>query len=118
MYTLSLAFMAVAAVPFAMVLLGLMRSIVASLERLRKGAEIIGSGDLDHRIGISSEDEIGAVARAFDRMSEKLRAATVSRDELAVEVAEREKAAAALETELAERRRAEENARHLASIRN
>jgi PAS domain S-box-containing protein len=116
MYTLSLAFMAVAAVPFAMVLLGLMRSIVASLERLRKGAEIIGSGDLDHRIGISSEDEIGAVARAFDRMSEKLRAATVSRDELAVEVAQRKKTEAALENELAERRLAEENARHLASF--
>jgi PAS domain S-box-containing protein len=116
MYTLSLAFMAVAAVPFAMVLLGLMRSIVASLERLRKGAEIIGSGDLDHRIGIYSEDEIGAVARAFDRMSEKLRAATVSRDELAVEVAQRKKTEAALENELAERRLAEENARHLASF--
>ena len=116
MYTLSLAFMAVAAVPFAMVLLGLMRSIAASLERLRKGADIVGSGDLDHRIGISSEDEIGAVAKAFDRMTEKLRAATVSRDELAVEVAHRQRTEAALERELAERRRAEESARHLASF--
>jgi PAS domain S-box-containing protein len=116
MYTLSLAFMAVAAVPFAMVLFGLMRSITGSLERLRKGADIIGSGDLDHRIGISSEDEIGAVARAFDRMSEKLQAATVSRDELAVEAVQRKKTEAALENELAERRLAEESARHLASF--
>jgi PAS domain S-box-containing protein len=116
MYTISLAFMAVAAVPFAMVLLGLMRSIAVSLERLRKGADIIGSGDLEHRIGISSEDEIGAVAKAFDRMSEKLRAATVSRDELAVEVAQRKRTEAALENELAERRLAEESARHLASF--
>src|SRR5512134_2008382 len=65
MYTLSLAVMAVAAVSFAMVLLGLMKSITASLERLQKGADIIGSGDLDYRIGLSSEDETGAVAQAF-----------------------------------------------------
>ena len=115
-YTLSLAFMAVAAVPFAMILLGLVRRIGVSLEKLQKGADIIGSGDLDHRIGISSEDEIGAVAKAFDRMSEKLKAATVSRDELAAEVAQRKRTEAALENELAERRLAEETARHLASF--
>ncbi|MGE5699694.1 MAG: PAS domain-containing protein [Deltaproteobacteria bacterium] len=115
-YTLSLAFMAVAAVPFAMILLGLMRRIAASLDKLQKGADMIGRGDLDHRIGISSEDEIGAVANAFDRMSEKLQAATVSRDELTAEVAQRKRTEAALENELAERRIAEETARHLASF--
>ncbi|MEW6721601.1 MAG: histidine kinase dimerization/phosphoacceptor domain -containing protein [Thermodesulfobacteriota bacterium] len=64
------------------VLTGLTRSIAFSLEKLRKGAEAVETGGLDHRIGIISNDEFGDLARDFDRMSGKLQATTVSRDEL------------------------------------
>ena len=115
-FLLALAVTAAATAPVTLLLLGLMKRIGASLERLRRGTELIGGGNLDHRIGISSKDEIGDLSRAFDLMSGKLHATTVSRDRLAAEVEERKRSEAALEKELVERKLAEERARHLASF--
>ena len=56
----------------AFILAGTMKTISASLTRLVRGAEKIGSGDLDHRIGMTETNEIGDLARAFDRMTEQL----------------------------------------------
>ncbi|HWH80382.1 MAG TPA: ATP-binding protein [Candidatus Binatus sp.] len=42
---------------------------------LREGAEQIGSGNLDHRVSIESEDEIGDLAQQFNRMADQLRSA-------------------------------------------
>lgn len=55
------------------------KSITVPLARLRSGADIIGEGNLAHRIGFSSADELGALSTAFDRMTERLQA---SREEL------------------------------------
>lgn len=44
------------------------RNITRSVNKLAKGAEIIGKGNLEHQIDITSKDEIGDLARAFDRM--------------------------------------------------
>lgn len=85
-------------------LLGMTRSITASLTRLREGTESIGAGDLDHRVATSDGDEIGDLSRAFDRMTGRLQAVTVSRDTLRQEVEERTKAEAALEESLAKLR--------------
>jgi PAS domain S-box-containing protein len=68
------------------------RSIAGPVARLRAGVERVGAGDLDHRIGIATDDEIGQLSAAFDRMTERLKATTVSRDELLKEVAERTRA--------------------------
>ncbi len=43
------------------------------VEHLRAGAELIGTGDLDHQIEIRSQDEIGGLARAFNQMAASLR---------------------------------------------
>jgi signal transduction histidine kinase/HAMP domain-containing protein len=83
--------------------LRMMRHITDSLDRFRRGTEIVGRGDLTHRIGLSATDEIGRLAHAFDRMADDLRATTVSRDALAAEVAQRKRAE-------------EENQRLLASL--
>jgi PAS domain S-box-containing protein len=72
--------------------LRMMQRITGPLDRLRRGTEIVGRGDLTHRIGLSSTDEIGRLAQAFDRMADNLRATTVSRDELAAEVRQRQRA--------------------------
>lgn len=67
----------------------LARHLAVSLDRLGAGARRLSEGDLDHRLGVTSDDELGEVAAAFDRMAEALRANTVTRQQLAREVAER-----------------------------
>jgi signal transduction histidine kinase len=75
--------------PLTIVLIRMMRRINSSLTNLRVGTEIIGSGNLAHRIGLGSDDEIGELSRAFDRMAAHLQSVTVSKDQLQNEVDER-----------------------------
>jgi signal transduction histidine kinase len=70
----------------------LARSINEPLKRLKKGAEIIGAGNLDYTIGSESKDEIGQLSGAFDRMVYNLKKVTASRDELNKEMGERKRA--------------------------
>jgi methyl-accepting chemotaxis protein len=49
----------------------LVRSITTPLRKLLEGTDKVGRGMLDHRVGIQSKDEIGELAAAFDRMTEK-----------------------------------------------
>jgi len=46
-----------------------------SLSTLKLGTERIGEGDLNHRIAVFHEDEIGDLAKAFNRMADKLSSA-------------------------------------------
>ncbi len=57
------------------------RTISLPLRNLSAGAEEIGSGNLEYKVGTSAKDEIGELSRAFDRMTEELKKTTVSRDE-------------------------------------
>ena len=68
------------------------RNISKPLDELTKGAEIIGKGDLEHRVGVKSKDELGQLANAFNKMTESLKKTTASRDELGREVTERKRA--------------------------
>ena len=68
---------------------GVSQSFTKSLRALQSGAELIGSGNLDHQVGTRAGDEIGQLSRAFDRMTADLSA---SRRELESEIAERRKA--------------------------
>ncbi|NRR28628.1 response regulator [Oxalobacteraceae bacterium] len=77
------------------------RSVIRPLARMREGTSLVGSGDLDFRLGLDSRDEIGDLARAFDGMTEQLRNTTVSRDDLV-------QAYDALQTEAAVRQQAEQ----------
>jgi PAS domain S-box-containing protein len=72
------------------------RTITTPIRRLVRGTEEIGLGHLDYRMGTVGKDEIGQLSRAFDRMAEALKTTTVSRDELAQEVTERQRAEDAL----------------------
>jgi len=57
------------------VLIGLLvaRRTAHDLDQLVAGSLAAARGDLDHRVPVRSEDEIGAVARAFNFMMEDLR---------------------------------------------
>jgi signal transduction histidine kinase len=65
------------------------QSISVPIKTLSEGAEIIGSGNLDYRIGSNRKDEIGQLSRTFDKMTGDLKKITSSRDELNREIAER-----------------------------
>ncbi|MCX5717938.1 MAG: HAMP domain-containing protein [Nitrospirae bacterium] len=67
----------------------LARGVVMPITKLHKGTEIIGSGNLDFKVGTDAKDEIGQLSRAFDLMTANLRNITASRDELNREIAER-----------------------------
>jgi signal transduction histidine kinase len=67
------------------------RAIVRPLHALHKGTEIIGQGNLDHRVGTKARDEIGQLSQAFDQMTDGLAKTTASITELNKEIAHREK---------------------------
>ena len=46
--------------------------MTASLRKLTIAAERMGTGDFDHKVYVMSGDEIGALARAFNRMADQL----------------------------------------------
>lgn len=69
--TITASFLLMAFVLWSSMLLG--KSISAPLGRLRDGVNIIGAGNLEHQIGIASEDEIGELALAFDDMTRRIR---------------------------------------------
>ncbi len=81
-------------VPVLSMLMGIFisRKITGPIERLSTEVEIIGRGDIDHKVGTDTNDEIGDLSRTFDKMMKNLKAVTASRDELNKESIEREKA--------------------------
>jgi PAS domain S-box-containing protein len=67
------------------------KSFSDPIKALQQGAEEIGKGNLDYKVGTHAKDEIGQLGRAFDQMTDQLKALTSSRDELDKEVEERRK---------------------------
>jgi signal transduction histidine kinase len=57
----------------AFIALILSRSVIGGLKALEEGARAISEGDMEHRIAIQSDDEIGNVSRAFNDMTFKLK---------------------------------------------
>jgi len=55
--------------------------IIRSINKLLKGTEIIGSGNLKHRIDIKNRDEIGQLAVAFNRMMDDIEHETAQREQ-------------------------------------
>jgi HAMP domain-containing protein len=85
-------------VPIAAWLLGIFISglITGPFHKLHKGIEIIGSGNLDYKVGTDAKDEVGQLSRAFDTMAENLKKTTTSIDIINKEIAEHKKAEEAL----------------------
>lgn len=52
----------------------LARGMALPIQRLSLGAGRIGAGDLDHRIAVTSDDELGALGSRFNDMAERLQA--------------------------------------------
>ncbi len=71
----------------------IIKRVTGGLDRLRRGAELIGEGNLDHRIEVGQEDELGILAQVFNSMTSQLRGMV---EDLRRRVAERERAEASL----------------------
>ena len=70
----------------------LVLSVTRPLNRLIADTKIIGSGNLDIKLETNRKDEVGALSRAFNDMTNNLKTIMVSRDELAAEVSDRKQA--------------------------
>ena len=68
------------------------RAVIRPLVGLEQATSIIGDGNLDHRTGIASNNEIGSLSRSFDTMLDRLNGVMASRDALDLEVRQRETA--------------------------
>lgn len=90
----------ISAIVLTWMLLRLRTGITTSLEALRKGTLAIAGGDLSYRIGLKGRDELTDLGRSFDHMNDRLRAITVSRDDLETEVQRRTQAEVGLTKEL------------------
>lgn len=58
------------------------KSIVNPLHALQKGIEMIGAGNYDYKVGTEAQDEIGQLSRAFAQITQILKEATASKDNL------------------------------------
>lgn len=68
------------------------KSIADPISLLMRESEIIGQGNLDHKINLKLDNEIGQLSRAFNRMTENLKKITTSKQKLEKEIAERKAA--------------------------
>lgn len=98
---------------FAVIML---RSVIYPLLRLQKGTEMIAEGRLDYKTGIRTPDECGRLSEAFDFMTERLKAITVSRDELEREAEKRMEAEREIKRYSSELKRSNEELQSFAYI--
>jgi len=68
---------AVAAVLTALIAWATIRGLTRSVHALVEGTEKVGGGEFTHRIHVGANDELGRLARAFNRMAEGLRTTMV-----------------------------------------
>jgi len=54
------------------------QSIARPIKKLSKGVDIVGRGNLDYKLAINSQDEIGHLSRAFDKMTAEQKCAQKS----------------------------------------
>lgn len=70
---LSIGFLILIAILISFVSYYFSRTLTRPLELLRKGAEIIGKGNLDHKIELKTNDEIEELSKTFNGMTRHLK---------------------------------------------
>lgn len=81
------------------ILIWINKSIARPIIMLEEGIQIVGTGNLSHKVGTEAKDEIGTLSRSFDKMTEDLKKSTTSIVDLNKEIVERKLA----EEELSEK---------------
>ena len=94
------------------------RMLSRRLAALREGAELIGSGNLDHRLDVRGDDELADLGRLTNRMAANLQGTFTSVASLEAEIARRTAVERALIASEVSLRRAEGRATMLNRIAN
>lgn len=85
---------AIAILLFALALfVSMARPMLHGLNQLRAGTEIIGAGNLEHRVNLRSNDELGQLGAHFDAMAQKLSEQVARRKALEEELLRNERLA-------------------------
>ncbi len=92
-YLLVVLFVLIIAVVVATVSFSIHSGVVKPIRKLHEGAEIIGAGNLNYKVGTMAKDEVGQLSRAFDQMTIQLKGSFA---ELEKEITERKQAEEAL----------------------
>ncbi len=64
------------------------KALAKPITRLKKGAEIIGGGNLSYKVGTDSQDEVGSLSRAFDKMIENVKNISSANTDLTNQISE------------------------------
>lgn len=100
LYQISISLIIVFFILFTFLVVGILfwinNSVAKPITALEQGTRIIGSGNLNHKIGTDVKNEIGELSRAFDKMAMDLKRTTTSIAELNKEIVERKQAEEAL----------------------
>ena len=67
------------------------RRLVRAIREVNKGSEVFATGNLDYRIPVTRDDEIGGIANRLNTMAEQIWSVTASRDELDREITGRKR---------------------------
>lgn len=65
--------------------------ILRPIKKLQEGTSVIARGNLNYKVEVNSNDEIGELAASFNQMTDDLKAITASRDELNMEIEKRKR---------------------------
>ena len=74
------------------------RRLIQSIHDVNAGSEEFATGNLEYRIPVSTDDEMGKVAAGLNRMAEQISSVTASRDDLNREIEERKRVEGKLRT--------------------
>jgi signal transduction histidine kinase len=92
----------------ALASLMLTRTVTRPLNRLTRGTEVVGRGDLNYRVAEIGNDEFALLAQAFNRMVMQLHETLVSKELLEQSEKELQRTVQALQEEIGERIRTED----------
>ena len=87
------------------------RRALKGLAKLQAGTAVIGAGNLDFKIVEKTNDEIGDLSKAFNRMTSDLKTVTASKTDLEKEIDERKRIESELESVSTQRKLALDAAR-------